>query len=122
MFNCGFRFMAFVGFALLVSACDLFGSGEKKYSEVKNCTEDYDGPGEFRKRRYCVWNNSEKTLTVYRWKLSTGPSQVYRRTPPLNNSQIDRVKNTIEIIENTIKFGGTVIGKWTTRYELDFDI
>ena len=116
MFNCGFRFMAFVGFALLVSACDLFGSG--KYSEVKNCIEDYDGPDAFRKRKYCVWNESEKTLTVYRWKPGTGPFQVYHTTPPLNNSQIDRVKNTIEIVKFTIG----VFGKWTTRYELDFDI
>ena len=116
MFKYGFHLVVFAGFALLVSACDLFGIGEKKYSEVKNCTSVKKaawGQLERRGRKYCEWNESEKTLTVYKWKPGTGPSQVYYTTPPLNDSRINRSKDTIDT--SRILFMDDL-------YLLDFDI
>ena len=109
-------FLAIAGFALLVSACDLFDSGDnKKDREVTNCTRIYDGlSGELRTRKYCEWNNSTKTLTVYKWKPGTGPSQdVYWNKQPLPDANIDRAKNTITV-EGILFLDGI--------YQLDFDI
>ena len=81
------------GFALLVSACQL--PDEKEEKSVTNCTEVYEGSSAFRERKYCVWNNSTKTLTVYNWKPGTGPSQVGKTYPNVPTSDIERAKNTI---------------------------
>ena len=104
-------FLAIAGIALLVSACQL--PDAKK--EVTNCTRIYNGlSGESRTRKYCEWNNSTKTLTVYKWKPGTGPSQdVYWNKQPLPDANIDRAKNTITV-EGILFLDGI--------YQLDFDI
>ena len=76
MFKYGFHLVVFAGFAMLVSACDLFGIGAKKYSEVKNCTSVKKaewGQPERRGRKYCEWNESEKKLTVCRCEAGYWP-------------------------------------------------
>ena len=112
MFKYGFHLVVFAGFALLVSACDLFGN-----SEVKNCTSVKKaawGQPERRGRKYCEWNESEKKLTVCRWKPGTGPSHGCYRTPlPLDDSRINRSKDTIDT--SRILFMDDL-------YLLDFDI
>ena len=83
------------GIALLVSACQLPDEKEG----FTNCTEVYEGSdGEKETRKYCVWNQSAKTLTVYYWKPGTGPSggvNVSVKKDPVPDSQIDRAKKTI---------------------------
>ena len=100
------------GFALLVSACQL--PDEKK--EVTNCTRIYDGlSGESRTRKYCVWNQRAKTLTVYNWKPGTGLSggvNVSVKKGPIPQNQIDRAKKTITT-SKVFPF---------EKYVLDFDI
>ena len=85
------------GFALLVSACQL--PDEKEEKSVTNCTEVYEGSeGEQKTRKYCVWNNGTKTLTVYNWKPGTGPSggvNVSVKKGPIPQNQIDRTQKTI---------------------------